>query len=330
MNKLFSFFLKSKKKLESFIADFIEEIPAFLDEMSASYRTKESSDHFSRVERLLKGFLQKDKILFGKESVYRVHGLFSMARFYKEHYRYAEAEKHYRQGTALLFQAAAEEEKLPYSFREYASEFIKFLSGYCKYGEAENYQQELIRLSSPGLGPKEKALDLAELALLCQKNGKPENAASFFRNAVELFIDGSQPVSSELAEFLEARIFQLRHEGASKEVLKDAKELLFALDALLISRKAVGQDHHLNLAPIDSLISIYRRKSKEEHVSQLLLERNIIFLARKVGSAGSYPYPALKRDLEELAALYQKRQQGGDATLAFHALKRAKELRTKL
>ena len=311
-----------KQRIDEFLKEYIEEFPNFLDGLAEGYRTRESTDEYTRKHRLLKNFTVKDKYLFGKKSVYRVHSLWSLANFYRQHYRYGEAETLYRQSVKLLLDSIKEEQRLPFQFRERMSEFIEFLDHYSKTPEAEYLQRELIDKTQDEGNIKQKALDRARLALLCAKNGKELEAAAYFKEARDLLEPIYGGASAELLAFLEDAKFAYVRMDLSDSFLADCRRQISLLDQVMISEKALGKDHASNIPALDALRDYYAAQGKRELANKLQVDREIAFLARKTKSS----YFALVRDLKELARLYELRNDGADATMAFHALAKAKRI----
>lgn len=320
---LLSRFSAAKKAVEEHINEFIEEFPNFLDVLAEGYRNKESPDEYTRKERLFKRFIQHDKILFGKKSVYRVHSLWSMAEFYREHYRYGEAEKFYCTAVALLLSSIEEEQRLPFEFRHKLSHFIAFLDNYNKTADAELLQRRLMAETSQSATAREKADDHALLALLCLKNGKEQEAATFFKQARDLIEPILGPDSAELVDYLYAQKFVFERANVSQSFLADCKKHLHLLEILCIMDRALGNDHHSSIPALDELKSYYLAKGKIDLAERIALRREIAFLAAKVKSGD---YPGVVRDLKKLSELYEARKEGADATLAFHARARIARL----
>lgn len=308
-----------KNAVSDFLQEFIEEFPEFLDGLAEGYRTGESRDEYTRVERLLKGFVQKDKILFGKKSVYRVHSLWSLAEFYRSHYRYGEAEKLYMNACGLLFASLEEEKRLPFEFREKLTRLINFLGDYNKNIEAEHLLRRLMEETREFAGKKEKAHDHALAALLSARNGKEKEAGHHLQLARNLQEELLGPDSAELIEFLEAQKFVFSRIGVSAEFLADCRKHLELLDPVVISDRALGKDHQFSVSALQALETYYRLQGKDELAERISLRKEIAFLAHKVKGE----YRGLVRDLRKLAELYERRKEGADATMAFHALKRA-------
>lgn len=308
--------------IDEFFKEFIDELPEFFDNLAAGYRTRENTDDYSRIQRLLKGFMTKDKILFGKKSVYRVHSIWSLADFYRKHYRYGEAETLYRQGVKLLLDSIKEENKLPFQFRERLGEFIEFLDQYSKTPEAEYLQRELIDKTQDEGNIKQKALDRVRLAQLCARNGKGKEAAAYLKEGRDLLEPILGAASNELLAFLEEQKFVFGRADLPPAFLDDCRKHISLLDQVLIMERALGQDHQSIIPALDALISYYSSQNKMELAKKLKVDRDIAFLAAK--TKGSYF--AVVRDLQELASLYETRNEGADATMAFHARAKAKRI----
>lgn len=322
LTKSFSTFLG---RIESWLKEFIEEFPEFLNSFAEGYQKIDLLDPVSRHEHFLKRHAQRDKYVFGKRCVFRVHSLWSLAEFYRSHYRYTEAEHHYLHCAELLLSAAASDKQLPFEFRKKLTFVINFLALYYKFKDAEALLRRFLphveRLSSN----EEKASDLELLALICSKLGKNEEAVSCLIAAQEILIPIYGPISQRTIELLERHRRTLT-ELQSEIALRKCNKHLELLNTVFINEKALGQDNVYNASALRDLSAFYRTEKMHEFADNLLTRAEIAYLANAVKGVA---YPALAHDLRKLASLYRKRGDLADETMAFHAERRADSLQPK-
>lgn len=326
--------------VEAWLAEFIQEIPEFLNSFAEGYQKFDHLDPVSRHEYFLRKNAQKDKYVFGKRCVFRVHSLWSLAEFYRSHYRYTEAERHYLHCTELLFSEAAAmaniqkqkvavatgelntEKHLPFEFRKKIICVVNFLALYYKHKDAEAMLRRFMPHVEAISSAEEKASDLELLAMICSKVGKDKEATKCLLAAQELLKPLYGPLSAKTVDLLE-RHRRVLIELHSEEVLKKCNRNLDLLTIVLINEKALGQDNAYNVRALRDLASFYRSEGMHDFAENVLIRAEIAYLANTVKGA---PYPALPYDLRKLASLYRKRGDMADETMAFRAERRADQL----
>ncbi len=307
------------KKVELALNDFIEEFPDFLNSFAEGYQNFDHLDPVSRHERFLKQRVQKDKYMFGKRCVFRVHSIWSLAEFYHSHYRYAEAESYYLQAAKLLFAAAENDRQLPFEFRKKTIQLVDFLARYYKHKEAEAMLRRFMLLVDSSSSVEEKSSDLERLAMICVKTGKHAEAKDSLlaaQSLMEPLLGADSPRLVELLERQQSAFSEMHDEPA----LKKCKKHLELLSAVSINEKALGEDNPYNVSVLRELAAFYVSEKKIDFAESISRRAEIAHLAARTKGA---PYPGLAHDLRKLAGLYRKRAGLADETMAFHAERKA-------
>lgn len=315
-------FLTFLRRIERWLKEFIEEFPEFLNSFAEGYQKFDHLDPVSRHERFLKQLVQKDKYVFGKSCVFRVHSLWSLAEFYHLHYRYAEAEKYYLHSAVLLFEAAQNDKQLPFEFRKKIIKLVDFLAHYYKHKEAELMLRRFIPLADSSSSIAERSSDLERLGMICIKTGKHKEAKVCLLNAQAQIEPSLGPDSAKLVELLE-RQRNAFSEMEDSTALAKCKKHLELITAVSINEKALGEDNPHNASVLRELAAFYASEKKLDFAEMISRRADIAYLASRTKGA---PYPGLAHDLRKLAELYRKRAGLADETLAFHADRKADSL----
>ena len=127
------------------------------------------------------------------------------------------------------------------------------------------------------------------------------------------------PTHVDLTSLL-TEITRACHATGNETLAARCEEQWRLIQSVSIIEEALGKDHHSVARDLEPLAAFYHKCGKYEIARGLEDRVRLVRLAYKVQGAD---YPGLIRDLRELAALYERRNEPGDATAAFRLKARA-------
>jgi tetratricopeptide (TPR) repeat protein len=318
-----SFFRRVSKWIDESIADFAENLPDTLSDMSEGFGGNKQLSEHERLEKLLKSFLRRDLIMFGKNCQYTGRSMMSLADFYRSARRYGEADTYYLRALRAMESDPhldPKDSKLIAARRTVAS----FMFAYCKYESAE-YQLSLAITARGESASLELADDLNMLASICTKLGKPAQAIDCLLRELRIRERSTIGLDTTL-DSLHIEIARLYEEIGDTTRAEALRRKALLLVEFSISERALGDEHYSLEKPLAALSAIYAAEGNIPKAEYLRNWESLVRLANKVKGLD---YIALPRDLEDLANLYDKRNHHADRTIAHHARMRAKRIRDK-
>ncbi|HEY9870885.1 MAG TPA: tetratricopeptide repeat protein [Candidatus Obscuribacterales bacterium] len=304
--------------IDELLEDALEDLPEMLRELAGSYGKLREETPEERHERLLKQFIKRDRILFGKKDRYCARSLMNLADFYRSRRRLGEAEQYYvraleilelhlRCGDPALSEAYS---KVAGFYRQYAQdELSATLYRKAIAGKAKQFGED-----APELVP-----DLRGLAEACLDMRRYEEALEAYLRELAIKEKALGPSHPELCAVL-AEILRAFREASDASRAERYKEQLKLIEAVNVVEGGLGREHRAVAAELERLAAFYRKDGKYDFC-RLLEER--ARLARLADKVRGGDYPGLVRDLRELADLYERRNEPGDATAAFRLRARA-------
>lgn len=301
------------------IDETLEDLPDMLRAFSSSYGNLREETHKERLERLNRWFVKRDQMYFGRWDPYCVRNLVGLADFYRAEHRFWEAEKYYQRAVAILERHSLQPgdlrlgdtyTKIAHFYRQYAKNDLA-IAFYHKSiaGNAQQFGEDAIELTA----------DLRCLAEVCLGSGDGEQALQAYMRELAIKEKVLGPSHMDLTGLL-TEIIRAAHATGNHTLAARCEEQWRLVNSVGMVEDALGKDHHAVARDLEPLAAFYHKCGKYEIASRLEKQARLVRLAYKVQGAD---YPGLIRDLRELADLYEKRDEPGDATVAFRARARA-------
>ncbi len=300
--------------IEHLIADFIDEIPDFVDGWKESYAKPESMlDKETRHERFLKSVLRRDRMIFGKTDRYTAMTMLSLAGFYRGQKRYSEADSLYQRACDILELAYLKEpEYAKKNFLEALKKTGEFSLEYAKYEQARLCFKTYLQESGDLLLAEEKAEICFRLASLAEKLELSSEMSGFLAEELALSEELFGPCHSALASVL-MRQASMHRSFSQNELLAAKQKQMNLIESICILEKALGKDSPSLLPDLDELERLYRKAGKHSLCSILSERIKMLTLIKQVEKPAN---PRRFKDMLELAAAYRKRAEPGDESLA--------------
>jgi hypothetical protein len=308
----------AREGLNKMIADFIEDLPDMADEYARSYGGGRFETPEAKYERWLKQIIRRDRIMFGRDDIYCTITMMSLANFYRSQRRFGEAEPWYCRAVGIL------ERELKLGDRrlsEAYSQLGEFYAHYMQTERAEQAYERAVASKSVQYGAQSPEL-VRDLKALSELRLKLEQFAPARESLLKLLAiqEGTLgPTSPELGatirqlELVEGRLGDATQAAAWQTQAR-------VIDSLSVLEPALGAEHVGLIPDLQLLASLYHKQGKHELAASLGLRVRLNRLAQKVHGPN---YPGIVRDLRELADLYERRNEPGDATIAFRLRARA-------
>jgi tetratricopeptide (TPR) repeat protein len=305
------------------IRDFVEDLPDTLSNMNEAYGGGRVLTDYQRVEKLLKSFVRRDLIYFGKNDRYTARSMLSLADFYRSSHHFGEAETWYSRALRTI-EGDKDLDPGDKKMIEARKKVASFMLAYCRYDAAEEQLSKAMSARKE-VTPAELADDLNMMATIRLKRDNKRGALDCLLQEVRIREDMTSGVPVDLDRAY-SDIAKLHAElGEEREAARVRDKANMLID-LSISERALGDEHFALAKPLSGLAAIYAAEGNAPRAEYLRNWESLVRLANKVKGLD---YPNLPRDLEDLAALYEKRASHADPTLAFHARTRARRIRDK-
>ena len=172
----------------------------------------------------------------------------------------------------------------------------------------------------------EEFVDYAmKLAGCLKATGDNRSSASVLIELTEtLEKDGICTTDSILAVYKELSVVCSKLGNSAKSELYS--NLASALEWLAIMENSTGRESRSLLSELNKLESLFDEASKVELRREIQNRISIVEIKAKVDGPD---YPGIENDLDKLASYYEKRDEGGDKTVAFHLRKRIERIKEK-
>lgn len=299
------------------IVELVRESIAPIDETRLS-------NHEKQV-RLIRRFIKSDSDLYGDESVHRVRNILYMSELMRSSGKIGEARDWLWLGIRLL------EHNVDVGDARLSEAYLKMAA----IGVATSDSALADCWFEKAIESLEKGGDFPGLALALRtfgdfqdKTGRADDALKTFSKELAVLEEILPPISSQLEDALSYHINFMRRankiDAANK--LDVHYRLILAVSTL---ESGAGEDCFYLARDLEKLGAYLQKREKPTSKlnAKALLERaRILRLMERVKGD---EYPGVIRDLEDVAEWLEKRNSGGDATVAFRMRRRAKLIKER-
>lgn len=299
--------------------------------LSSLKKTGEKSPDFSnhpdmlvRKEMLIWRFVDYDRMMFGRWDPITARQWMVLADFYNENRGPAEARQYYELALKVIRKTCKSDDR---RYIEIAKKAAQCNLTLAQSAAAQALLEEIAAAQETRKDKMDERIPvLLDLARAFREQGKNAECVKVLNQLVFIHEEAGLPISDECL-----RLYK-EIAGVYRELGDAENERLFAntgnqVEFMQIVEKAVGDDAGTLVREMEPLIPLYRRRGQQQIVETLIARVQLCKLADKVKHGD---YKGVERDLEELAAMYEKRNKGADRTVAFHHRARAKRIKDKL
>lgn len=328
----------ASRKLREAIDDWAEMAPYHIRLMAGSFSSKTITgmpnanernvphsgwrDDFTRQEMLIWRFLSYDRMIFGKKHPLVARHWISLGDLHMGNASPGQACSYFVRGLRILENCLSEDDqRLCGAFDKRLREArVKVAGCYIMFGhfaEAEILLGKILQAKDL----EHFEADSWKLHSVLEAQRKRSEMIENLSRLVEFYERTCMPASDEALNAYRALAAVHRDLGNpdSGVMLQTAQ----SIEILNISQRALGKES-LALVPIlQQLTALFTKRAKFDIASQLIEQ---IKICRLADTAKGPDFPGIERHLEELAILYEKRDEPADRTLAFHLRARVKRI----
>ncbi len=282
------------------------------------------SDH-EKLVRLIKRFIKSDRDLYGDESVYRVRNIIFMSELMRASGKVGEALDWLWLGIRLL------EHNVEVGDKRLSEAYLSMASIGMAMGdvvESSAWFEKAIASLEVGGDLPALASALRTFGDFQEASGCIDDALATYSRELAVLEEILPPTSSRLEDVLYHHINVMRrankHDAAKK--LEEHYRLILAVSTL---ENGAGEDCVYLAGDLEKLGEYLQKRqhAKSKLNAKTLLERaRILRLMQRVKGD---EYPGIVRELEDVAEWLEKRNSGGDATVAFRMRRRAKLIKER-
>ena len=270
-------------------------------------------------------FLASDRAMFGRFSTSAGLKWISLGELYLDFGNPGNALKYAPKGLEIVEGDRVEDhsDKILYSARSRVAQVLLKLS---KHQEASPILKKLVATHLAREQFDDQFVELSMELSKCQAlSGNPEGAAGTLLRLTEVLErDGMVSSDQAIKTYKElGLVYKSLQDLTKSEVFTGLSE---ALDWLTLMEKSTGKESRTLLSELKKLESLYSRAGKPTLASEASERISIINVKARVDGPD---YPGIVGDLDRLAAYYEKRDEGGDKTIAFHLRARKKRIEDK-
>lgn len=327
----------ASRKLHEAIEDWTEMAPYHIRLMAGSFnsntivglpRTNGNNmphsgwrDDFTRREMLIWHFLSYDRMMFGKKHPLVARHWINLGDLHFENGSPGQACSYFVRGLRLLEDNCPAEDPRDFYAKRLREARTKVADCYILFG---NYAEAEVLLGKILQAEDQEHIeaDLWKLNSVLDAQQKRQEMVETLSRLVDHHELKGLPASADAINAyraLSAAYKDLGRLSDSEAMLQTAQKI----ELLDILQRALGKES-MSLSPtLQELTVLFTKRGKLDIASQLIERMKICRLA---DIAKGPDFPGIERHLEELADLYEKRDEPADRTLAFHLRARVKRI----
>lgn len=294
-----------EQKIHHAIESMIEGLPDTLDSMREGWSPNQTVDLNKKKEKLLRGFVAKDKALLGSDSPYRIGGLLMLARWYQGQYRLSEAHKLYEEAWRLAVLSADLDRVVSTALT--VTEFLQLFAKQERAGQVFEEAWGLVEKSTCAWTLQVRLLE----AWACFLEGAQKwKDAAAVRCLGAGLIERCQGLTADLLYIWVYRLVSAyRQMGETR--LADLRSRHLTCLVALTGAKGSGADSVYRVRDLESLAVVHEALANREAAQSLRAHARFIRIYHK---ALSDPLPNM-REVEEACAFLAARGQSGDESM---------------